>query len=325
VQTRILVSCPSVPPRLHTSSDSTGRRVRLPITLLAAVGGLVLTGCSSGASTAPTTAPTTTIPLTTTTTEQPGWTPVSTVKGAIAVDTQAVTEPSGSVVSLYRFRIGKVTFGLHVGTTDPARGTAVVPADSTSTIGPNEAPLLVSAFNGGFETNTGTGGFELNGQTLVPLRTGYASLVIDTDGSARIGVWGQSVPTSGESVASVRQNLAPLVAKGVASPQITSVSTWGATLGGGSAVARSALGQDSSGNLIYAGSMSALPSDMANALISAGTVTGMELDINPAWVQLAYAAAPGAPLTAGIPGTHRPANQYQQGWTRDFVTVLAAH
>ena len=249
---------------------------------------------------------------------------MSTAKGAIAVDTQAITEPGGTVVSLYRYRVGKVTFGLHVGTTDPPRSTAVVPADSASTIGPNEAPLLVSAFNGGFETNTGTGGFELNGQTLVPLRVGYASLVIHTDGSARIGVWGQTVPTPGESVASVRQNLLPLVAKGLASPQIASISAWGATLGGGSAVARSALGQDSSGNLIYAGSMSALPSDMANALISAGTVTGMELDINPAWVQLAYTAAPGAPLIAGIPGTHRPATQYQQGWTRDFVTVLAA-
>jgi hypothetical protein len=313
-----------VPLPLQTLSESIGRRARLPITFLAAVGGLVLAGCSSGASSTAISAPTTTIPTTTTTTtEQPGWTPISTVKGVIAVDTQTITEPSGTVVSLYRFRVGKVTFGLHVGTTDPPRGTAVVPADSTSRIGPNEAPLLVAAFNGGFETNTGTGGFELNGQTLVPLRVGYASLVIDTNGSARTGVWGQTVPSPGESVASVRQNLAPLVAKGVASPQIASTSAWGATLGSRSAVARSALGQDSSGNLIFAGSMSALPSDMANGLIGAGTVTGMELDINPAWVQLAYAASPGAGLTAGIPGTHRPANQYQQGWTRDFITVLA--
>ena len=50
----------------------------------------------------------------------------------------------------------------------------------------------------------------------------------------------------------------------------------------------------------------------------------MELDINPAWEQIAVAPSPGAPLTAGIPGQHRPANQYQLGWTRDFVTVLAA-
>jgi hypothetical protein len=89
-------------------------------------------------------------------------------------------------------------------------------------------------------------------------------------------------------------------------------------------VARSALGQDAAGNLLYAGSMSALPADLAGALVGAGTTTAMELDINPEWVQLSVAAAPGGPMTPGVPGQNRPANQYQLGWTRDFVTVLAA-
>ena len=319
----------------RSGSVTSGRgRLRLPILLLAAAG-LLGAGCASTvarpATSAPTTTPTTptttttTVPPTTTTTEQPGWTPVSSVNGAIAVDTQSFTQSDGAVVTVFRFRIGAVTYGLHVGTTDPPRGTAVVSADSGSVIGPNEVPLLVAAFNGGFESSTGAGGVELNGQTLVPLQTGLASLVIDTNGSAHVGIWGQGLPILGEQVASVRQNLAPLVAAGAPSPQVTSISAWGATLGGGSAVARSGLGQDVAGDLLYVGSMSALPSDIAGALISAGAVTGMELDINPAWVQLAYAATPGAPLTAGIPGTHRPADQYQQGWTRDFVTVLATH
>jgi hypothetical protein len=51
----------------------------------------------------------------------------------------------------------------------------------------------------------------------------------------------------------------------------------------------------------------------------------MELDINPQWVQLAVAVRPGGPLIAGIPGQHRPANQYLLGWTRDFITVLNEH
>ena len=62
----------------------------------------------------------------------------------------------------------------------------------------------------------------------------------------------------------------------------------------------------------------------ADALAGAGAVTGMELDINPEWVQLAWAAAPGGPLSPGVPGQNRPGNQYQIGWSRDFVTVLAA-
>ena len=55
----------------------------------------------------------------------------------------------------------------------------------------------------------------------------------------------------------------------------------------------------------------------------AGVVTGMELDINPEWVQLDVAKAPGRGLRAAIPGQTRPAGQYLAGWTRDFITVLA--
>ena len=123
---------------------------------------------------------------------------------------------------------------------------------------------------------------------------------------------------------SVRQNLPPLVVGGQPAQDITDIGAWGATLGGGAAVARSALAEDTTGNLLYAASMSALPVDLADALAGAGAVTGMELDINPEWVQLAWAAAPGGPLSPGVPGQNRPGNQYQIGWSRDFVTVLAA-
>jgi hypothetical protein len=40
-------------------------------------------------------------------------------------------------------------------------------------------------------------------------------------------------------------------------------------------------------------------------------------------VQLDAAGHPGGPLSAGVPGQHRPATQYLTGWTRDFITVLA--
>jgi hypothetical protein len=99
---------------------------------------------------------------------------------------------------------------------------------------------------------------------------------------------------------------------------------WGATLGGGAYVARSAIGQNAAGDLIYAASMSAVPADLASALASHGARIAMELDINPAWVQLDVARRPGGPLTARIPGQDRPAVQYLVGWTRDFFTVLAS-
>lgn len=271
-----------------------------------------------------TTIPQATIPPTTTSTpEQPGWTPVSLVDGAIAVDTQAVTEADGHVVTIFRFRAGRTRFALHAGSTDPPMAAGIVGPDDGSTVGPDEVPVLLAAFNGGFKANAGAGGFELDSQVIVPLQTGVASLVIDATGSAHVGAWGEGLPVTGEQVVSVRQNLPPLVVNGQPSPAVADIGSWGSTLGGGPVVARSSLGEDASGDLVYAASMDALPSDLANALIGAGVVAGMELDINPEWVQIDVAPAPGGALAAGIPGQTRPSDQYLVGWTRDFIAVLA--
>ena len=70
--------------------------------------------------------------------------------------------------------------------------------------------------------------------------------------------------------------------------------------------------------------MYAVPADLATALIAAGATVAMELDIEPAWVQLAGGrAVPGAPPVARVPGQNRPANQCQAGWTWDFIAVLS--
>ncbi len=269
---------------------------------------------------------TTTVPPTTTTaTVQAGWSLVSMVGGRVAVDQRAVTGPNGGTVNVVRFHAGVVRYALHVGSGDPPTGGATVTPDAGPTIGPDESPFLLAAFNGGFKMSAGAGGFELDGQILQPLVPGVTSLVIDSNGSAHVGVWEQGLPAVGEAVASVRQNLPPLVSGGVASPTVGDVGAWGSTLGGGASVARSGLGEDANGNLIFAGGMSLVPADLASGLVQAGAVTAMELDINPEWVQADAAPAPGQPLAAAVTGQNRPANQFELGWTRDFVTVLAAH
>lgn len=288
-----------------------------------ATGNRAATRSSAGSPPAKPTTPTT-APTTTTTTEQPGWSVLSTDAAGVAIDGRTFSLPDGAQVTVARFRAGRVTYDLHIGSQDPPTGQATLGPDAGPSVSAAEQPHLLACFNGGFMASTGSGGVEVGGQVLVPLSNGDASLVIDTSGAGRVGVWGQGLPAAGESVASVRQNLPPLVIGGQPSPQIGDVAAWGATLGGGSAVARSALGEDANGDLLYAGSMSAVPADMAQALIDAGATTAMELDINPEWVQLDTAPTPGAPLVAGVPGQNRPANQCQVGWTRDFITVLAA-
>jgi hypothetical protein len=226
----------------------------------------------------------------------------------------------GALVIVATF-LGPVRYVLHEGSGDPGpvpglrAGPAVTGAERTQ---------LLAVFNGGFKLSAGVGGYLQEGRVLRPLQRGLASLVIDRSGQARIGVWGSSVPVPGEAVYSVRQNLPPLVLDGRPTAAAADWGLWGATLGGGAYVARSAVGQDAAGHLIYAASMSAVPADLAAALASRGARIAMELDINPEWVQLDVARRPGGPLTAAIPGQDRPATQYLEGWTRDFFTVLAA-
>jgi hypothetical protein len=255
------------------------------------------------------------------TTEQPGWSVVSRGRTAVAVDQRTITMPNGDQITLVRFRRGQVRFDLHVGSTEPPG--AITTPDAGPAVSGTERPLLLAVFNGGFKQSAGAGGFVVNGTVLSALRPGLASLVIDANGAARIAVWVQQAPTAGERILSVRQNLAPLVFASRPSPSIGDIAAWGATLGGGAVVARSALGQDPQGNIVYAGGMQALPADLARALIAVGVTDAMELDINPGYVQLALANSAGGPLSPGIPGQHRQANQYLAGWNHDFITVIA--
>ena len=227
----------------------------------------------------------------------------------------------GSVVTLAAFS-GPVRYVLHNGSADPGPAAAgLVGADPAVTGA--ERRRLLAAFNGGFQLNNHVGGYEQEGHVISPLERGFTSLVIDRSGRARIGIWGHGLPAPGEAVYSVRQNLEPLVEHGRPTQAAADWGLWGATLGGGEYVARSALGQDASGDLMYAASMSTTPYDLADALARGGAGIAMELDINPAWVQLDIARRPGGRLAAAVPGQNRPADQYLVGWTRDFIKVLA--
>src|ERR1022692_4630806 len=238
-----------------------------------------------------------------------------------AVTVRHFALPDGHRMTAARFT-GAVRFVLHCGSMDPGppcQGKAAGPA-----LSPAERRFVIGAFNGGFKLSAHVGGYEQGGAVISPLMPGRASLVIYRSGAASIGIWGQDVPQPGKPVYSVRQNLVLLVAHG--RPTAASAGGWGAwggTITGVELTARSALGENHRGQLIYAASMSATPADLAAALVRFGARVGMELDINEEWVQLGYARRPGGRLIKGVTGQVRPANQYLLGWTRDFITVLA--
>ncbi|HEX9034685.1 MAG TPA: phosphodiester glycosidase family protein [Streptosporangiaceae bacterium] len=239
-----------------------------------------------------------------------------------AVWVRDVVLKDGHVMTIARFS-GGVRFVLHCGSMDPGPACQGKVKAGPS-VGGAGRRLLIAAFNGGFKLGTHSGGYMQEGKVISPLVPGRASLVIYRSGKASIGIWGHGLPRPGKKVYSVRQNLDLLVRNGQPTgASVAGWSSWGATITGAENTARSALGENARGQLIYVASMTATPPDLATALVRAGAVTGMELDINPEWVQLAYASRPGGPLWAGIPGQVRPADQYLQGWTRDFIAVVA--
>jgi hypothetical protein len=225
--------------------------------------------------------------------------------------------------TLLYFDQGLVTLALHSGTVDAgASGWHHGPA-----ITDGERARLLAAFNGGFKLDTGSGGFLSYGKTAVALRRGLGSIVTYADGTTDIGAWQEGVPSAASPITSVRQNLSLLIDHGHATSTLGCVSCWGATLGGGPEVARSALGVSATGELVWAGGEQLSVAALAEALLAAKAVRAVELDINPQWVAgYLYehrgagrppAAIPVVPAQTGIPGT------FLEPYSRDFFAVLA--
>ena len=144
---------------------------------------------------------------------------------------------------------------------------------------------VLAAFNGGFRLNLGLGGFLVLGRGagtdpararvgrhlcrrhVRHRRLGHATCRHPARTSSASGRTSACSSTAGQPAADVDE-----------------YGPWGATLGGGFAVARSGLGIDRYGNLLWAGSTYATPRAIAMALIQSGAVRAMQLDINPMWV-----------------------------------------
>ncbi len=243
------------------------------------------------------------------------WVTAVTRSGRAEVQTQTLTMV-GSTVVIMRLDGPTTRLVLHAGYEDPGgEGWLAGPA-----IGENEKPTLLAAFNGGFRLGLGLGGFSVLGRTVSTIQPGLASVVTYADGTSDIGAWGTQVPNARKRVISIRQNLGLLVDAGQPAANVDQYGPWGATLGGGFAVARSGLGIDRYGNLLWAGSSFATPRAIATALIQSGAVRALQLDINPMWVDAFTFPNPATELVA-LPTQYRPVGTYLQPYGRDFFVV----
>lgn len=186
-------------------------------------------------------------------------------------------------------------------------------------VAPEARPFLVAGFNGGFKSGDFAGGILAFGQQFRSQVAGVASFVVYEDGTITVGEWGRQIDMSRKIVA-VRQNLGMLVDGGQPTAATAGAGNWGGSVAG-VATARSAVGVDANGGLVWAGGRVS-PNDLARALVAAGAVRGMQLDINPDWVNFNL-YAPGADnVVHGQPVYGATsADRYLTPDSRDFIVI----
>ena len=228
-----------------------------------------------------------------------------------------------SGVTLMRFDQRLVHLTLHAGSSDGGVSGWTYGDEIT----PREIHLLVAAFNGGFKLTYRDVGFSSGGHVAVPLKAGLASIVTYTDGTTDIGAWRAGVPSASKPVFSVLQNQLLLVDRGVAAASVSNclITCWGETIGSNTFVARSGLGINASGQLVWAAGEHLSPAGLAAALIEGGAVRAIELDINPDWVAgYLYVHHPSGPSPVPVvSGQLGIAGELLEPYSRDFLAIVA--
>jgi hypothetical protein len=195
----------------------------------------------------------------------------------------------------------------------------------------NVRPSAVAAFNSGFKLQDSRGGYVAEGRQAPghPLVNGLASLIIRSDGTPTVGMWGRDA-VAGPGIRAVRQNLNLLIDGGVENPDVTrnSLAEWGWTVKNATLVWRSGVGVDARGHVIYAAGNGLSVKSLADVLLAAGAVRAMELDINSEWVDFfsytADAAVPGGAVGSRlIPDMRASPDKYFQPSERDFIAAFA--
>lgn len=216
-----------------------------------------------------------------------------------------------------------VSTHLFAGTAEPVPGTAPAGAQ----VPPDLRTRLVAMFNSGWKMRDCRGGFYAAGRSVVPLRDGVASLVIDGSGRVGVGRWGRDV-RMGPDVAAVRQNLDLVVDGGRPVDGLADNATgaWGTPHNQFQYTWRSGLGTDRGGNLVYVVGDRLTLAGLAGAMAAAGVQRGMELDIHPKTVLFSVVhptggAAPGLDAAKLLPEMVSPATRYLVPDHRDFLAV----
>jgi len=189
-----------------------------------------------------------------------------------------------------------------------------------------ERPLLLAAWNGGFQGPHGGYGMIADGKTYRPLRNGFASVAVLADGTVQMGEWGKSIVWRDDMVA-VRQNAVLLVDNCQVSARTKEGNnTWGyVEVNSAEFITwRSAIGLTATGDLMVAAGNSLSAETLAKALWAAGACWAMQLDINSPYVltSLFFAQPDGTTKVAKfVSGMSDNPARFFNSQSRDFMYV----
>jgi exopolysaccharide biosynthesis protein len=210
----------------------------------------------------------------------------------------------------------RMSFTLHPGTQVPGTKVDGQYTGATSLTGTALASTVAS-FNSGFMFKDADGGYWQDGQDVVPLVPGAASMVFGTDGSLSVQSWRGGQP--GPGVQAVRQNLSLLINNGAVNPAVHDPTTavWGKTVGNYAFVWRTGIGVRADGSIVFVIGPTLSIVTLTDLLQRAGAVNAMELDINKDWTS--YLTYRGGSPTKLTPDEVPSAQRYLTSSTRDFV------
>lgn len=147
-------------------------------------------------------------------------------------------------------------------------------------------PSLLFTFNGGFRFEHYQGGYYTEGKTVKTLTENQATLAIDKNGRATIGVFGKDIFDDG-SWKTLRQNLPPVIMDGEKTLDQYRNTYWGDDLGKVIFTYRSGACLRFDGRLLFAVVGDVDINMFAEVMKMLGCKTAMQLDINGTWPQAA--------------------------------------
>ena len=168
------------------------------------------------------------------------------------------------------------------GTGEPRADPGAPAIDRTGRVPPEDLPLLLAAFNGGFMAEHGHYGMRVDNVNILKPKPKSCTIVGYTNDTVEIAAW-ESVSSSEGRMRWFRQTPACMYENNVMHLGLRRPETrlWGATLDGETVIRRSAIGLDSSRQVLYVGiSNNTTARALAEGMHHAGAVDVAQLDVN---------------------------------------------